>query len=112
MTDLLTPMTPTFKKLFTALATGKNRLAVRATGGDIFLPARTQTWRGKRFARRARTGMALQDTNMRTKNLLIPANLPFKRFGTWFSTGMWQEIQIGGRVRPLPTEANIPNLLG
>jgi len=105
-------MTPTFKKLFTALATGKNRLAVRATGGDIFLPTRTQTWRGKCFARRARTGMALQDTNMRTKNLLIPSKLPFKRFGTWFSTGMWQEIQIGGGVRPLPTEANIPNFLG
>ena len=105
MTDLLTAMTATLKKLLAALATGKNRLAVRATSGNIFLPTRTQTWRGKCFARRTGAGMALQDTKMRAKKLLIPLKVPLKRLATWFSTGMWHEIQIRGWIWPLSTEA-------
>jgi hypothetical protein len=58
--------------------------------------------------------VTLQDTIVRTKTLPTPIstrNLLLKLFSTRFPTWMRGQIQIRRRIRPLPTKANIPNIL-
>lgn len=114
MANPLTPVTATTKNLITALTTSKNRLTIRASCRNCFLPTRTYTRRGKCLTRRARTRVALQHTNMRAKILLTPSrtnDIPLKWLPTRFPTRMGCQIQVRRRVGSITTEADISNLL-
>lgn len=98
------------------LPAGQRGLLVRAPPHDGLLAARARLARGKRLARRARTGVALEDADVRARaHLFLCSNqgrAPIERLTAGLAAGVGSDVEVVGGVPAPGAEAGVGEVLG
>lgn len=118
MADLLATMPSAGQHPLARAATGHGRAAVRAPPHDDLLPTGAGPVRRKCLAGRARSRVALQDTDVRAPGgiSILPLGArrlrPLERLGAGLAAGVGSEEVVIGGLSPAPAEAGVGQVTG